>query len=324
MANLEQSCSIIWEQCMGLKAGERALIVTDDSKLHLGHALYRQARTMGAQAVLVQMPVAKISGEEPPAAVSAAMLEADVIVCPTEESITHTNARINAVKKGARVATMPGITDDMFEEGPILADYTEVERLSRLYADLLSKASVCRIVTGGHELTLQLDGRTGVASTGVYREPGLAGNLPSGEGYIAPLEDGADGELLVDGSIVGVGLLEEPVVITIKNGAITGISGKQAAQVEQAIPNHPLSRTVGELGIGTNPMARVTGVILEDEKVYGSVHVAFGTNTSFGGITKACSHIDCVTLRPEVYLDGRLVISQGKLLITEEHTTTPA
>lgn len=315
-AKLEKGCEIIWRQCMGLRAGERALIVTDNDKRHLGRALYEKALAMGAKAVMVLMPVASVSGEEPPAAVAAAMLEADVIVCPTEESMTHTNARINAVKNGARIATMPGITDEMFGAGPITADYGEVARLSKLYADLLSEAAVCRIVTGGaHELVLRLGGRTGVASTGVYREAGQAGNLPSGEGYIAPLEDGADGSFYVDGSIVGVGLLEEPVVITVQKGVITGITGKQAAAVEAAIPNNALSRTIGELGIGTNPMARVTGVILEDEKVYGSVHVAFGTNTSFGGALKASSHIDCVTLKPEVYLDDRLVVADGKLLV---------
>ncbi len=315
---LETGCEIIWKQCMGLKSGERALVVTDDNMLEMGTALYQKALELGANAVLTVMPVSEVSGTEPPETVAAAMLAADVIVCPTTESITHTNARINAVKQGSRIATMPGITQEMFCKGPITADYNEVERITRIYTQLLSKASVCRIVTGGvHELTMSLTGRTGVPSTGVYREPGQAGNLPSGEAYIAPLEDGANGTFCVNGSVVGAGLLEEPILLTIQNGVITGISGKQKEAVEKAIPHNTLSRTVGELGIGTNPMAKVTGIILEDEKVYGSVHVAFGTNTSFGGVLKASSHIDCVTLCPDVYLDDRLVVQNGKLLVTE-------
>ena len=75
-----------------------------------------------------------------------------------------------------------------------------------------------------------------------------------------------------------------------------------------------LALFVGELGIGTNPLARLTGVILEDEKIYGSTHIAFGTNDDFGGVTKAISHIDCVTLVPEVYLDDVLVAKDGKLV----------
>lgn len=315
MSEFDKGCDIIWAQCMALRPGERALIVTDDAKYAMGQALYRKALELGAKPVLIQMPVAAVSGEEPPAAVAAAMLEADVIVCPTEESITHTNARICAVKAGARIATMPGITAGMFSEGPITADYSEVERITNRYTSLLTNAQTCRVLTqGGCELTLQLATRLGVPSTGVYHKSGQAGNLPSGEAYIAPLEDGADGTFCVNGSIVGVGLLRSPIVLTLEKGKLVGISGEQAEEVANAIPDNALSRTVAELGIGTNPAAHVTGIILEDEKVYASVHVAFGTNTSFGGVTKAGSHIDCVTTNPSVYLDNVLVVENGQLL----------
>ena len=314
--SLAKGCMTIWNQCMGLRAEERALIVTDNGKLALGRALYETALALGAQAVLTLMPVGGVSGEEPPAAVAAAMRAADVVVCPTTESITHTKARIEAVKHGARIATMPGITAEMFASGPITANYGAVEALTNRYTELLTSATICKIVTGGcHELVLHLGARHGVASTGVYREAGQAGNLPSGEAYIAPLEDGADGEFYVDGSIVGVGILKEPVILQIKKGIITGITGKQATAVDKAIPANTASRTIGELGIGTNPKARVTGNILEDEKIYGSAHVAFGTNISFGGALQAPSHIDCVTLAPEIYLDGVPVVRGGALLV---------
>ncbi|XOQ44177.1 MAG: 2,5-dihydroxypyridine 5,6-dioxygenase [Clostridium sp.] len=314
MDDLSRGCEIILKQCMGTKPGERVLILTDDNKFKIGRALYQEAKREGADAVLMVMPVMQISGQEPPPAVAAAMLAADVIICPTEESITHTNARIAAVKNGARVATMPGITEEMFSKGPIQADYEQVERLTEHYVSMLSEAKTCRIVTCGHELVLDLKGRNGIPSTGVYRQGGQSGNLPSGEAYIAPVEDGANGEILIDGSIVGVGRLKSPVILTIQNGKLTQISGPQAAAVERAIPNNTLSRTIGELGIGTNPMAAITGVILEDEKIFGSVHIAFGTNVSFGGTVKAESHIDCVTLKPSVYLDDVLVAQNGKLL----------
>lgn len=315
---LEKGCTIVWEQCMALKSGERALIVTDDKTLPIGQALYEKAKSLGAEAVLTVMPVAPVSGTEPPDAVAAAMCHADVVVCPTEESITHTNARIAAVKNGARIATMPGITKEMFSKGPITADYTEVARLSALCAEKLTAASTCKIITGNkHVLTLDLTGRSGVSSPGVYHSAGAAGNLPSGEGYTAPVEAMVNGEFYVDGSIVGVGRLKTPIVITIENGVITHVEGEQAQAVLSAIPDNTFSRTVGELGIGTNPMAHVTGVILEDEKIYGSAHVAFGTNTSFGGQIKASSHIDCVTLTPEIYLDDVLIAKDGVLYLNE-------
>lgn len=308
-------CEIIYQKCMGLKPGETVAVVTDDVKLRLGEALYEAAKRFGAKPVLIRMPTGTISGEEPPRSVAEAMRASDVVVCPTEHSITHTNARIEAVKAGARVATMPGITEEMFSQGPITADYGEVARLTAIYAELLTRAETARIVTGdGCELTVNLAGRRGVMSSGVYREKGQSGNLPSGEAYIAPVEDGANGRYAVTGSAVGVGRMAERAILTLRDGVIASVEGPGAAALDKAIPKDRLARTIGELGIGTNPAARVTGNILEDEKIYASVHVAFGTNTSFGGRIKAGSHIDCVTLAPEIWLDGRLVASGGRLL----------
>ena len=57
------------------------------------------------------------------------------------------------------------------------------------------------------------------------------------------------------------------------------------------------------------------GIILEDEKLYGTVHIAFGTNTSFGGVTKADCHYDGIILKPTLYLDDELIIDQGEFVI---------
>ena len=315
MGSYDNACDMILDQCMGVKPGEKVLVVTDDERLDMGTAIYEAASRKGAVATLVRMQVSDVAGEEPPAPVAAAMAAADVIVCPTTMSVTHTHARVEACRAGARIATMPGITEGMFSEGSIAADYAEVERVTRRYADLLTACHVARIVSGGsHELTISLEGRFGVASTGVYRHPGEGGNLPSGEAFVAPIEDGASGEYLVNGSVVGVGLLGAPVLLTLDHGRLVGIEGPDAEAVSRSIPDNPASRTIGELGIGTNPLARLTGVILEDEKIYGSTHIAFGTNDDFGGVTKAISHIDCVTLAPEVYLDDVPVAKDGKLL----------
>ena len=72
--------------------------------------------------------------------------------------------------------------------------------------------------------------------------------------------------------------------------------------------------TIAELGIGTNEAAKLCGIILEDEKLYGTVHIAFGTNTSFGGITKADCHLDGIILNPTLYLDDECVIRKGEFL----------
>lgn len=313
---LQKGSDIVLGQCMGLQKDEKIVIVTDDKKCDIGKALYEQACKMGNDAVFALIKPRKVSGEEPPELIASMLKDADVGICVTEQSLTHTSARLNAVKEGTRIATMPGVTEEMFSKGPILANYEALQQNTIKLSEKLTKASVCRIVTGGvHELVVNIKDRKGIASTGVYREKGQSGNLPSGEAYIAPIETEANGTFYVDGSVVGVGLLNKPILITVENGIIKSIEGEESNRVEAAIPDNKLSRTIGEVGIGTNEMARITGVILEDEKIYASAHIAFGTNITFGGVLKAPSHIDFVTLKPDIYLDDELIASKGKILV---------
>ena len=72
---------------------------------------------------------------------------------------------------------------------------------------------------------------------------------------------------------------------------------------------------VAELGIGTNSKAILTGNILEDEKIYGTAHVAFGASAAIGGNIQVPVHLDVVSLRPEVTVDGTPIVLEGKLLV---------
>lgn len=308
--SLKKGCQVVLKDCLAVKENEKVLVVTDDLKLNIGQALYEEAKEMGAEAMLMVMKARKVSGEEPPESVAKAMAEADVVICPTVASLTHTNARINAVKRGTRVATMPGITEEMFAEGAITADYQEVEELTLKLTELLTKAETAKIVKNGCTLTMNLKGRNGIASTGVYKQPGASGNLPSGEAYIAPLEGTASGEIVIDGSMVGVGKLSKPLHAVISEGKLVKLVGEDADKLNVLFANDQ-NGSVGELGIGTNRNARLCGIILEDEKVYGTIHVAFGTNTSFGGTVKANCHLDGIVLQPDLYLDDKLVLKQG-------------
>jgi aminopeptidase len=304
----------ILTDCLGVQPKEEVLIVTDDTRVNIAKALYEGACSLGCEAVMTVMQARELNGEEPPKMIAEAMKAADVVICPTEKSLTHTNARINAAKAGTRIATMPGITEEMFGQGAMTADYAKVEKLTNQVTQLLTQSRMARIEKEGCVLTLDLTGRQGVPSPGVYKQPGKCGNLPSGEAYIAPLENGVNGEMLIDGSMVGVGKLDSPLHVVIKNGRLQKITGDKSDQLQVLLANER-NATVGELGIGTNPSAILSGVILEDEKVYGTVHIAFGTNTSFGGVNKADCHMDGIILAPTLYLDDQLVIEHGNFVI---------
>ena len=126
-----------------------------------------------------------VNGEEPPAPVAAAMAAANVVLCPTTKSLTHTQARKAAAAAGARIATMPGVTMDMLHEGAMTADYEQVSALTMRVAELVDSASTARISYKGHDLTMSLAGRKAIPSTGRFLSPGESGNLPSGEAYVA-------------------------------------------------------------------------------------------------------------------------------------------
>lgn len=306
-----QNSQNVLKSSLDLKQTEILLIVADNAKKELAQALYTAGKAIGAETLLFVMKEREKSGQEPPVPVAEAMKHADVVICITEHSLTHTKAKKEAVAAGARVATMPGITADMFLEGAISADYREVERLTKEINGLLTEAKQVRIEKGEYTLTFSIDGRKGIPSTGVYRNKGESGNLPSGEAFIAPIEGSANGQILVDGSLAGLGKVTDPVILTIENGRLTDAKGGQAEALLSMLGDGD-GRQLAEFGVGTNEKARITGVVLEDEKVYGTIHVAFGSNHTFGGTVSAGVHIDGVVIEPTVYLDEHLLIEEGK------------
>jgi len=301
--------------CLGVKPKEKFLVVTDDSKEELANNLYEAGKELGLESMLFKISSLKKSGEEPPKAVAEAMKNVDIVIGITEHSLTHTKAKKNAAAVGARVATMPGITEDMFLKGAITADYDEVERLTKKMANILTRGSKVVIEKEGYRLEIIIDNRIGIESTGRYLEKGQSGNLPSGEAYIAPVEGLSSGKILVDGSMVGIGKLKSPILLTIEKGLLTDAVGENAEEWLKILGDSKEARNVAEFGIGTNPKALLTGNILEDEKIMGTIHIAFGSNDTFGGKIKAGIHLDAVLLKPTVYVDGNLVIDKGRLII---------
>jgi len=301
---------------MGTKPGERVLIVTDTILQDLGKIFFQQAKNLETEAMLMEMVPRLSNGEEPPAAVAAAMQEADVVLLVTEKSLSHTRARRKANEQGARIASLPGLTREMMARA-LNADYEQIGILSESISDLLTKGRRARLTTpAGTDLLFDLTGREGHPDTGVYRDQGMFGNLPAGEAYIAPVEGTTQGILVVDGSMAGIGKLKHPITIHIQDGYADEILGGEEAEQLNALlqPHGKKGRNIAELGIGTNQQALLTGEVLEDEKILGTVHVALGDNHTIGGIVEVPSHLDGVILSPTLEIDGKIIMAEGRLL----------
>lgn len=304
--------------CLGLQKDETLLIVTDDNKVSIGQALYEAGRKLARETLLLLMPPADVNGQEPPASVAEMMARHDVVVCPTSKSLTHTDARRNACKAGARVATMPGITEDIMIR-TLKADYNEIARRTIKLSAILDNGKTAHVSTAlGTDITLPIEGIKAISSTGLILEKGRGGNLPSGESFLMPEEGKSNGVFFIDASVATIGKIgSQPIKVVVENGYAVSIEGgEEAEKLHAALESFgQAGRNIAELGIGTNHEASISGRILEDEKVMGTVHIAFGNNISMGGTCDVGVHIDGVITRPTVYVDERCIMKDGKLLI---------
>ncbi|ACA41715.1 aminopeptidase [Lysinibacillus sp. fkY74-1] len=307
MQHLHDIALKVLKDHLNVQSSETLLILTDVQKQDLATIFYKAGLTITANTMFMVMPLLEKSGQEPIQAVSSLMANADVSLCLTAHSLTHTVACKNACEKGGRVATMPGISWEMLEQGALHADAQEIEEMVEKYVQLLDMAAETRIVKDGHELIFSIANRLGIRSTGVIRQAGEHGNIPSGESYIAPIETSANGEILVDGSIANIGVLKEPLLLKISNGRLIEAIGPDGPRLLELL-GEGNGRIIAEFGIGANKSAILCGNVLEDEKVYGTIHIAFGSNTPFGGANAADVHIDCVVKNPIVYFDGERVM----------------
>lgn len=315
---LDQASLIAIRDCMGVKKKEKVLVITDENKREIGYSLYLNALEVTGNALLVEMKSREYNGEEPPEELAELMLKYDVVLCPTTKSLTHTNARRRASEAGVRIATFPGITKEVMIRG-LNADYQKISKFSLRLKKVFEKTKIVRVVSpAGTDITMDITGRTAYASKGLFHKKGESGNLPTGETFVAPLEGKSEGVFVVDGSMAGVGMLKnEKIIISVEKGYATDIRGGAGAKkLVQILDKHGRkARNVAEFGIGTNDKAKLSGILLEDEKVLGTIHIALGDNKSMGGIVGVASHLDGLIKKPSVYFDGSLIMDKGKLLI---------
>ena len=318
-AELLSASTIAIRDCMGATPGESVLVVTDEPLRAIGYALRQAASDLGHEVMLVEILPRRSNGAEPPPPIAELMTKEDVVLCPTSKSLTHTEARRAATAAGARVGTLPGVTEDIMVRC-MNADYNRIAARTHALCALLEQTEVVRVeAAAGTNVRLPIKGRKAHASSGLFRQRGQWGNLPTGEAYLAPLEGQSSGVIVIDGSMAGVGVTTTPIRIVVEGGYATEITGGREAEqlVHLLEPHGREARNVAEFGIGTNDRARLTGVILEDEKVMGTIHIAFGDNASMGGSVRLPSHLDGLVKSPTVWFDDRKIMDAGRLLVVD-------
>ncbi len=312
--NLDNVSRIVWEKCIQAKSNEKALIITDEHMMQISESLLKTGQEF-CKCKIVKIENMKMHGEEPSKHIAEMMLNSDIVVAPTTFSITHTRASLNAAKSGARIVTMPGITKDMFLR-TIPVDYDKLcESGERLVKEMSGK-EINIETTAGTDMYLRVDGREFINSCGILYK-GRIMNLPSGEVFVAPLEGKSEGKIIVDASSAPdsetefgiIGRVKKPFKIVVEGGEMVDCDNDVLWKIVTSVES---GTNLAELGIGTNPNAIVTGKILEDEKVLGTSHIAFGSNKDFGGIVQTSVHLDCVFRKPSITVDNKIVMKDGK------------
>jgi leucyl aminopeptidase (aminopeptidase T) len=316
MSDLLSAARTAVNQCLGAKRGEKFLVITDEPLRPIGLAFFEAGREAGCETILCEILPRKNSGEPPPEPIPDFWKRFDLFVAPTSRSLTHTQARKAASEAGVRGATLPGISADTMARC-LDADYQAIARRSERLAEILTAGKSARVTTpAGTDITLSIDGRQGTADTGLLTARGAFGNLPAGEAFLAPVEGTSEGVIVVDGSVGDSGTLTRPITLVVKGGYVTEIlGGAEADQLKQLLDPHGRDAySIAELGVGTNDKARIVGNVLEDEKVLGTVHIAVGNNAFMGGTVNVPSHHDAVLRKPDLIIDGRVVMRAGELL----------
>ena len=314
MSDLERAVETVVGPCLGVRESDDVVIVVDRTTERLGAALREAAARLGAEPVVTVMEPREVDGQEPPAAVAAALQAADVFIAPTRRSLSHTRARKAASDGGARGATLPGVTEDMLAR-LMACDFAAMAERSRLVAEVLTAAAEARVTCPlGSDMTFDLTGRDAIADDGDLSVPGAFGNLPCGEGFISPLT--GSGTIVV-ATLASLGLPPEPVRITVRDGRLSGASGEWGERWTALLDAAgEQGRNLAELGAGTNERATLTGNVLEDEKMLGTVHVAFGASAGIGGTVSVPVHLDCLVQDATLDAGGTRVLDRGRFVLT--------
>lgn len=316
--SLEKGCRVLLKTCADVKKDEKILIITDDTSEYIAREFYKYAKEY-ADTTMVLMADRETHGSSPTDPITQAMLAVDVIFAVTKFSIYNSTARINACKNGARFVNMADYSLDMLKKGPLFVDF---EAQSVVVDDLTSRLvgeDIVIISPAGTDFKAKINGMETDTGLGRSLEKGEASSPPDIECAVGPVEGTSTGILIIDGSIPlpGVGVLDEPVKVTVENGLIKKIEGGIQAHIfaeKLAAFNDERAYMIAEIGVGLNPMASLSGRMLEDEAAYGTMHIGIGNNLSYGGKCATNVHIDMIMRRPSCSIDGKMIIKDGNIL----------
>ena len=313
---LYEGAETIIKQCLDVEDDEKVLVLNDSNDEELIESLLDFLADKDIEHKLIQFEEPENHGEEPPRPVAEEMKKSDVFIAPTMKSLSWTDARVQANEAGARGATMPTVSKEIWL-GALQADYERVSEITDQADKLLEDVKEVKIESpSGTDLKVKLGDKL-IPAKGMIHESGEFSNLPEGEVFTAPID--ANGIMVIDNFVTE----GEGTKVKVENGNVTEIiEGENGEKMREAIEEIENGENIAEFGFGTNPKAEVIGNVLQDEKVLGTVHIAIGNSMPFsekeGNAKDSDIHWDNVIENPTVWFDGKKVLDQGEPVFLEE------
>lgn len=307
----------ILKKVMALKPTESFLVIADPPQVELARQLSEYARGITPRVLFKLMEELEQNGQEPRPEIAQLMLEYDVQFYWTSKSLSHTRARRNASSKGHRIISSPMLTFDIANRC-IDIDYDVLIELHKRVRPFIVNSREIRITTAlGTDIMTAVHDTHGQSESILKNKPGSFGNLPVGEIDSGIVREKTNGIIVFDGSFPQIGLLESPIKASVKEGiAEIHLNSQQANKLHEMLAKVGSDAfKLAELGIGTNPNCKLTGIVLEDEKVLGTVHFALGNDLSYNGTNAVPLHLDGVIKKPTIWVDEALIMKEGTFIV---------
>jgi len=351
MTKLKRAAEVAMGEVLDVKEGEEVLIITnfEGEVLLIARELFEVAKALKAKPTMVIQPEKTQYDYAERAVLEAIRSEPEVLIGMSSGKVgkdayglnigyvgrdgkryDHIYGLLLDGNKRSRSFWSPGCTIDMFERC-VPVDYAAMRAVAARLKTVLNDGKEVHVTSpAGTDVRFSIEGRKGQVDDGDVRVPGKGGNLPCGEAFVCPKKESAEGVIFFDGTVDLVPravIPKTPIKVVYKEGYVSEVTGgEEAARLLEVIQKGETmarelgmkaeernARALGELGIGINYAAKMTCNMLEDEKVGRTLHFAIGANLD--NDANAMIHQDCLVLNPTLWIDERMIMRDGDIII---------
>lgn len=309
---------ILVNEVVSVREGEGVLLISDlPVRWALIQAVLDEVLRAGGHPHLLSFNVVS-DNEDIPAYALQLVDAAQALILITNRSLSFSKHVLNSLRSGKRVASCPRTDEGMFCRA-LSVKPSKLARETNAVASIINSASTVEVISGEGVLKASVSGRKVLYVDGLADVPGKFTIIPGGIVGVAPIENSVHGEVSVNGSITGLGVVSSRVRLTVESGEVVKISGgndaRKLAKLLDSYKDTDMYK-VCEVGVGVHPLMRVRGNPTEDESARGVIVVGLGENTHLGGSIAAPDHVDLTIVGATLKVDSSYtLVSNGELRV---------